>query len=321
MKKTTKIWIITATILVLAGIIISTAAMAATGWNFKNLSNSKYETNSHEINEEFQNIAIETSTAEIVFKPSDSKSTEVLCFEDIKTKHSVAVENGTLVIEETDSRQWFDFIGLFHFDFPKITVYLPQNSYASLFIETDTGDVEIPADFSFGNITATGDTGDIQCFASAMKLLKLESDTGSVHAESLSAEEVDLSVDTGSMMAKDITCSGNMNIKAHTGDTNLTDITCKALTAHSSTGDITLNNVIAAETFFLENDTGDIEFSDCDAAEIFAETNTGEIFGTLLSEKIFFTNSSTGDIRVPQSMSGGKCELSTNTGDIRIELK
>lgn len=301
MKKATKIWIITATILVLAGIIISTAALAATGWDFKNLSNSKFETNSYEIKEDFQNISIETSMSEIVFKPSDSDSAEVLCFEDIKTKHSVAVENGTLVIKETDSRQWFDFIGFFYFDFPKITIYLPQSSYASLLIETDTGDVEIPAEFSFGNITATSDTGDIQCLASAMKLLKLESDTGSVHAESLSAEEVDLSVDTG--------------------DTNLTDITCKALTAHSSTGDITLNNVIAAETFFLENDTGDIAFTDCDAAEIFAETNTGEIFGTLLSEKIFFTNSSTGDIRVPQSMSGGKCELSTNTGDIRIELK
>ena len=49
-------------------------------------------------------------------------------------------------------------------------------------------------------------------------------------------------------------------------------------------------------------------------------TDTGEVKGTLRSEKIFFTESDTGKISVPKSVTGGRCEITTDTGDIEIEI-
>ena len=59
----------------------------------------------------------------------------------------------------------------------------------------------------------------------------------------------------------------------------------------------------------------------CDAAEIFIETDTGDITGTLLTEKVFDAHSDTGRVAVPKTGSGGSCKLNTDTGDIKVTVK
>jgi hypothetical protein len=51
------------------------------------------------------------------------------------------------------------------------------------------------------------------------------------------------------------------------------------------------------------------------------KANTGDIRGSLLSEKIFITKTTTGSVRVPSTASGGTCELITGTGDITVTIK
>ena len=95
---------------------------------------------------------------------------------------------------------------------------------------------------------------------------------------------------------------------------------CNNLTAFSDTGDISLDKVVAKEKFSLKVDTGDIKFSKADAGEILAETDTGNISGTLLTDKIFIARTDTGKVDVPETESGGKCKVTTDTGDIKITI-
>ena len=88
-----------------------------------------------------------------------------------------------------------------------------------------------------------------------------------------------------------------------------------------STGDLVLKNVIASEKFSIERSTGDVKFEAADASEIFVETSTGDVCGSLMSEKFFITESDTGSSDVPQTLSGGKCEVKTSTGDIKITVE
>ena len=53
-------------------------------------------------------------------------------------------------------------------------------------------------------------------------------------------------------------------------------------------------NVIASDEFNLERETGDIELNGCDAQTIYVKTDTGNVTGTLLSEKVFITETDTG---------------------------
>ena len=86
------------------------------------------------------------------------------------------------------------------------------------------------------------------------------------------------------------------------------------------TGDIDLKNVIASK-INISATTGDISLYQCDADELYLKATTGDITGSLLSDKVFVAKSTTGDIDLPQSTTGGKCEIKVTTGDINIEIK
>ena len=82
-----------------------------------------------------------------------------------------------------------------------------------------------------------------------------------------------------------------------------------------------MNKGIASENFSVKRSTGNVKFNDCDAAEIYVKTDTGDVTGSLLSDKVFIANSDTGRIDVPKTVTGGRCEIDTDTGDIRITVK
>lgn len=302
MSRPAKLWLAAGVFLMLLGGVLFAGAMAASDWDFTGLGAARYETNTYEPGEAFDNISIGVETAEIVFAPSGDGRCRIVCFEAENMRHSAAVRNGTLVIGTVDTRKWYDHIGIFHFyEQPTMTVYLPQKAYALLKIEGATGDVAIPADFSFEALEVRLSTGDVTVEAPSVGALRLSTATGRINVRSVGSE-------------------GDLELKTSTGAVELTDVTCADLRAESSTGTITLNNVTAAGAFRIRNSTGGVRFENSDAARISVRTSTGSVTGTLRSEKVFITETSTGKIDVPKTLAGGSCEITTSTGSIRIAL-
>ena len=319
MKKTTKIWLMIAACLILIGCTLFGGVMAMLNWDFMKLSNGRQETNEYRIPESYQNISIVTDTANVVFVPSDDPIASVICHEDSNRKHSVTVENGTLVIQINDTRKWYEYIG-FHFGTQKITLSLPRGQYGALSVKTDTGDVEIAKDFTFENVDISGSTGAVVNYASAMENIRIKTSTGSITMDNVSAKKLSLSVSTGKITAANVNCEGDVSIRVSTGKTNLTNITGKNVMSEGSTGDISLKNVVATETLSIERSTGDIRLEGCDAAEISIETDTGDVVGSLLTNKVFIAETDTGRVDVPKTTTGGKCEIETDTGNIKITV-
>lgn len=320
MKRTSMIWLIIATCFVLIGGVFFCLTMTVNHWNFSLLDNEKMETATFDINEEFHNISINSDTEDIEFCLSEDGMGKVVCYEREKEKHTVTIQDGTLSIEKMDTRKWHDYISLFSFGSPTITVYLPQAEYASLFIEESTGAITIPKDFLFGSMDISLSTGDVDCSASSSGLLRIETDTGDIHLQNLSAGELDLSVSTGHVDVQSVVCEGNVGVSMSTGKVKLMDVSCKSVRSTGSTGNITMKNVIAAEKISIERSTGDVEFNGCDAGEIFVETDTGDVTGNLLTDKVFIAETDTGKVDVPKTITGGRCEIKTDTGDISIEI-
>ena len=280
---------------------------------------SDYETNIHKINEEFDNISIKTDTADIAFVLSDDGMCRVVCYEDAKKSHSVEVQDGTLAVNVVNNKKWYDYIGV-NIDSPKITVYLPEAAYSSLVIEESTGDIEISKDFKFKSIDISLSTGNIKCYASAAENIKIAASTGDIYAEGISASSLDLTVSTGNVTVSSVTCEEDITIGVSTGKTYLIDVACKNLTSAGNTGDISLKNVISTEKISVERSTGDVTLDRSDAAELFIMTSTGDVEGSLLTNKVFIIKTDTGRINVPNSITGGRCEITTDTGDIKISI-
>lgn len=320
MKKTTKKWLAAAACLVVLGLIIVAGIMAAYDWDFTKLSTVRYETNTYKIQDRFDNISIHADTADLQIVPTDDGHCSIVCFEEEKAKHSAAVENGTLVIRTVDTRKWYEHIGIF-LATPKVTVYLPQDAYASLSIESDTGNITIRKGLSFENLKINAYTSDVDSFASVSNALEIALSTGSIQVGNLATGQLTLTTTTGNMKVTSCTAKDNIVINTDTGSVQLADISCADFLAESDTGTISLKNVIATGNISIENDTGNVRFENSDAAGISVQTSTGDVTGTLLSQKVFVTDTSTGDVHVPSTGTGGRCEIRTATGDIKIDIQ
>lgn len=318
MAKRTKLWLITAVALVIVGSIAFGGAMMALKWDFTKLSTYKYETNSHAIDVPFESISIVSDTAKIQLVPSENTSAAVVCYEQENAKHTVSVQDGTLTIQIAQ-RKWHQHIGI-NFSTPKITLYIPQAQYNALTIHSSTGDITIPEDFQFQRMDISLTTGDVTNRASTVNEMCIKTTTGDIFVQNASAGALRLSVSTGKTQISSVTCDGNVITSCSTGKTTLEDIQCLNITSTGTTGDIRLKNVIAAEIMNISRSTGDISFTGCDANELILKASTGNITGTLLSSKVFIANSSTGHISVPESVTGGKCKVTTSTGNINFTL-
>lgn len=320
MRTRTKVWLMIAASLVLIGSIIFGGAMSMIEWDFSKLSTTKYESNDYEIRENYKHISILTDTADIVFVPSEGLTTSVSCYEQKGNKHSVSVKDGTLEIEIVDTRRWYEHIGI-NFGIPKLTVYIPQGEYGKLSIKSSTGNVEIPEGFKFESIDISESTGNVTSYASALEEIKIKTSTGSIRVENIAAGALDLTVSTGKVTVSGVTCKGDVTVGVSTGKAYLTDIDCKNLISSGDTGDISLDSVIAAEKVSIERSTGDVKFDGSDATEIYVKTDTGDVTGSLLTDKVFISQTDTGNVDVPKTVNGGRCEIITDTGDIKITVQ
>lgn len=318
MRNKTKGRLFVAVLLIIVGGIIFGGVMNMLSWDFTKLSTVKYETNSYEITEEYRDIRIDTKEAAIVLVPSDDSKTLVVCEEKKNAKHSVMVENGSLVIEIVNLKKWHEYIGI-NFKTPKITVYLPKGEYGMLDIKSSTGYVNIPADFSFDGIDVLLSTGKAECYASS-KTVKIKTSTGHIITEGICSGAVELVTTTGRVNVSKLECDGDVKIKVTTGKVNVSGVKCVDFVSDGDTGSVSMTNVIASGKLEIERSTGDIKLDMCDAADISIETDTGNITGTLLSDKIFFVETDTGRVSVPKTVSGGRCELDTDTGNIKIDI-
>ena len=301
MSKAAKGWIIAASILVVLGIALFVGATAVGGFDVASLGNNRYETVSEEVSEDFKDISIKVNAAAIEFLHGEEKQCKVDYTGQEDLKISVEVKDKTLVIQYEDTREWYEHIGIF-FKEPKITVYLPKEEYASLSVQSNTGVVTLPKELTFGSITIDSDTSDVDCSASVK-------------------ENMDIHVSTGDILLIDMK-AGGVKVETTTGNVKMIGIDVGGdIAISTTTGDVLLGKAVAQKALTVKCTTGDVGFDRSDADTITVSTTTGDITGTLLSGKEFNTETSVGDIHVPKNTEGGRCELSTTTGDIAIDVQ
>ena len=300
MKKTA---LIVAAVLLAAGLALGFAAFASAGFNLTWFKGEPAEVKNYPVEEAFDRIEIDEDTSDIRFARSDDGKARVECRETKKSVHIVTAENGVLKIQRQKITGWKNLI-TFSSEKTVVTVYLPETAYESLAIDTHTGDTDIPEWLRFGSVSIRTSTGDVRSRASVSGEISIESDTGDIFLDDLSADAIGCRVSTADVWMQNIACAGDV----------------KNFTSEGSTGDLSLENVRIDGAISIDRSTGDVTFNGSDAAEIMVKTSTGDVTGTLLSEKVFKTESSTGDVRVPFCTSGGKCEITTSTGDIVVRI-
>lgn len=303
MNTAKKIWISASIICIIAGITAAFGAAYFMDFDFGGLNNMNYEKTIYTVTEEFDNIKLRSAECDVFLSSSDDENCTVHCAESDKIRHQVSVENKTLEIIRTDESKWYEHIGVFWGPQAySITIYLPQKLYDELYISSVSGDITVPDAFKFNTVNLKNTSGDIN----------FESET----ANGISAKTV-----SGDINIKNI-CGGSAKIDTVSGDINFSNSRVSEISFSNTSGDVIVRDVTADKNFTIHTTSGDALLSDCDAPDIKIKSISGDISGTLLSEKKFSASSVSGNIRIPDSRSDTqKCEISTTSGNIRISLK
>ena len=281
MSATKNFWIIIAVALIALGAIAFVIVMSANSWNFMTLSTVKYQTVEYEIDEDFTDISIIADTEHITVLPSTDGKCRVVCHLDERAQHSVCVDDGVLSIIHGNMKKWYDYISAFNFEYPRITVYLPSDEYNNIVIDSHTGDINI---------------------------------------KNIFVGTLDIKVSTGKVRVDNVVCAKDLKIVVSTGDANLVKVRCNNLISVGDTGDLVMDDVWASDKLDIVRDTGDVTFNLCDASEVEIVTSTGDVTGVFIRDMMIFAKTSTGKKDVPNINSGGRCEITTDTGDIKIQI-
>ena len=241
-----------------------------------------YKTQTYEVSADFKKIDIDVTSSDIVFAKSNDKKCRVEFYESENIKHAAKVEDGSLNITEEDKRKWYDYFVPFMFKKAKTTIYLPSNEYAALTVDAKTGNTDIPEGFTFNEIDIDKTSGKTYISGVKADMLSIDTTTGDVRLDSVKVGgDIDISVTTGDVSFRDVTADGDLSVKGVTGD---------------------------------------VLFENSDAKNVTVKTTTGDVEGNLLTDKAFTADTTTGKVRVPDSSTGGRCEISTTTGDITIDI-
>lgn len=320
MKKTSKKWLVFATALTVVGAMICAAVMGVLHGDFRQLSTVVYQTNEQTVAEPYTNIAVVTDTADVIFVPTEDDTTLVTCYEQKQMPYAIAVVDGTLTITHTDKRRWYEHIGI-DFERESITVALPKGEYGTLSVAFGTGAVTVPTGLSFAEMSIAGSTGHVTVGASVSGNANVRTSTGDIRVEKAVLGSLDVAVSTGKVTLGEVTCQETLTVAVSTGDTAMNAVRSRHILSDGSTGKIVLRDVIVAKTLFIERSTGDVNLERCDAEELTIRTDTGDVNGSLLTDKVCLVTSDTGRVDVPRSTSGGKCEITTDTGDVRLVIE
>ena len=291
-----------ALICVAAGLLISFVALAALDFNFFEMGTMEAVSNTYAVTEGFKSIRVWGAECDVRLIPSEDASCTVLCNETDRIAHRVTVKDGTLTIERTDDRKWFEHIGVtWNYWGPiEVVVYLPEGVYEDLSIRTASGDVEIPEDFSFNRAEVDGISGDIDFTAKVEGEMLLKTVSGDIRVGETSAQ--------------------TLTVESTSGKIIVDSVEVTAFSSKNTSGSVIASDLIASGSIRMEAVSGSIKLTRCDAETLWLKTVSGDVTGTLRTEKVFVTHTTSGGIRVPDTAAGGTCEVKTVSGSIDFDV-
>ncbi len=318
MKKSIKVSLIIASLLLLSGLCLCAIGYAIGGPDAFIAESEDYETatavfdgvDSFEIDGEAADVSIVYSTADEV---------KVIYPYSEKSGYNVECNNGKLTIEYEDNKHWYDNIGIDLISEDLIIVLeIPQKSYDSINISTASGDIGITERIDAGICALSTVSGELRADVVADELVA-STTSGDIF---LGADVQGLSI--VSTTSGDMTIDGSFNdIKLSTtsGDISLNYLTADGIKVTSASGSVELIDAVVSGDISVDTVSGDVSLSLVDADNYTVSTTSGDVSGTILSSKLFDVDTTSGDAVTPYvDFAEGTFAIDTTSGDIYIEL-
>ena len=284
-------------------------------------------------------VAADCGPADFQILPSENNICRVECAENETVHYIITTENSVLHIRRADSRTVFSFFKFYRAQRSEpVRVYLPQGAYKLLEVKATSGDIAVPAGYTFDTASLHSASGDIACCAEC-GALSAQAASGDITLKDTSCGTLALGTASGAVTLINIknesggsieTASGKAQITNYKGDAleigtasgkvSLENAECAALHINTASGGVDLTHTVSADVMEISTASGSIHFENCDAASLSLDSMSGSVVGTLNTGKSFRAQSRSGKVDVPFDTGEGTCKVSTLSGSIRIKI-
>ncbi len=322
MKRSKSIALCIAGGLVAVGLVVMILAVVFSKGDTDIINITQYTEVTCTVTEKFDNISISASSENVSVLRSDNDEVTLITYETDKIKYTATVENNRLIINKSDTRKWYEKIGI-SFGAQIITLYLPQDIYGTLEAVGTSGRISI-SDNAFESVIIKNTSGGIElCSVNSTGTILVYNTSGKIKAEDCTTSGIFTAQATsGKIDLSDINAEYGIQLKTNSGAVKIeASYTNKDMEIKTTSGRIYIDSTVADGKASLESTSGSIEFEKFDAGSLFLKSTSGIIQGTLLSDKNFVTSTSSGNVNVPMSVDeAGRCECKTTSGNIRIKI-
>lgn len=346
MKRSVKIALIAGLFCMLVGLVIvgvtavnglfDSEPDGKGGISVKQISNTKYTDKTFTVKDSFDAISVEVASEDVkLFTTDGDNRIEVHVQEDKRV--SVEVKGDRLIVK-CDNENF----KMFNFDYEETYVHLYLNKTDfddRIIVDTASGDVRIPKDFSFGEMIVNTASGDSYIEADVSGNVVVNAASGKVTLLGLKASSVSINTASGDIKAESLDVKEQLYMSSASGNHTVTSSKAGSLVSDTSSGDTNVTgtnidmlfkrNAASGETKIkdtvsdsFEGDvtSGDIEFEKYDAHKIYIETTSADVEGSFKSGKQFSTDTTSGDIKVPADEGSDTCRIETVSGDVNIKI-
>lgn len=322
MRAFQKICFLVAGVCIALGLVLSLGALAVAKFDLMSLLNRAQtlptQVVTYPVDHAFSRIVVDTMDAQVQLLPSPDGTCRVECSENEELTYQVSVSDDTLTIQAEVSRPWFNHLVSITWSESQVVVYLPEQTYESLAISTASADVTVPENFTFSSVQVETGSGNIQIAAPVQDTLSAQSASGLVSVSQSSPRSLEAHTVSGNLELSQLQCE-QLTATSTSGGVVLSDIQCTQLTTENTSGKTLLTQVRASGSIQMDSISGDLQLTGCDASSLRLQSISGDISGSLLSSKMFSTHTTSGDVSVPQSATGGTCDVTTVSGSISFQ--
>lgn len=330
--------LILSAVCILLGHAIAFSGMIMIGFDFTKLNTVQYITKTYTVAEDFQNITIHSREHNITLAKSEDDTCKVVYTTNKGMDCDIAVSNRRLTITYTDTRAWYERIGI-HGDNTSITVYLPQTQYDALYLQSVSGNIQVADPFGFasaklisagGNVRFCSDvndrleiqttSGDIAVYDSTGKIVNISTTSGNAVLTNISAEKAEITTVSGDLAQENVDCS-ILLAETTSGEMQLKDAAIGKLHLSTTSGDMLLSESTTTGSTDISTISGNVRLDRANLSAVKIKTISGNVKGTLTKAMEFYSETTSGSIRLPASDSaGGYFKVITTSGNVEITI-
>ncbi|MBQ2066553.1 MAG: DUF4097 family beta strand repeat protein, partial [Clostridiales bacterium] len=269
MSKVTKVVLIVGGAMVALGIVFSVLGFMVFRNTYRKDSSKAPEKKEVVISDSFTNIEVSEISDEVIIKPSEDGEVRVEYYDYDEIVHDVDVKGDTLTVEVKDihgGEPWWTRIQ-FGFDLERIinnsdydtqtVIYLPEDSYGSLKVNTVSGEVEVPEKYAFNDVAINTTSGSITCDCTATGDIEIGTVSGEITFSSVNSNKFKASSTSGSVKLSNAKVSGAVTIDTVSGEIILNDVESGSLNTNSVSGEVTFTN-LTSDDVNIDTTSGEV---------------------------------------------------------------